>query len=127
MKKLLFTLILLSMFSSVSYAGTIRYQKLDKYKGYTIVGVFTVKKFIKENDGISTKYKLTLTNYLESLVVSSRDISLEVVLITPNVTEVLLLAKKMSFKDKKEKIINYLNMVAIIDNDTIEIDPIFVK
>jgi len=33
----------------------------------------------------------------------------------------------MSFKDKKGEIINYLNIVAIIENATIEVDPIFIK
>ncbi len=127
MKKLLFTLIFLSVFISVSYAGSVRYQMLDKYKGYTILGTFTVKKFIKENDGFSTKHKLILTNNFKDIALNSDDISLGIALITPGLTDVLLLAKKMSFKDKKGKIINYLNIVAIIENATIEVDPIFIK
>ena len=122
-------MIILYLTSNNVSAFDVDLDTLNEYQGYTIAGVFNLEKIIKESDGISTTHKLVLNRYGKKFVLTSKSILIETKLIgiLPGITKVLVLTKKMSFKDKNGIIISYLDTVAIINNNSITIDPVLIK
>ena len=122
-------MIILYLTSNSVSAFDVDLDTLNEYQGYTIAGVFNLEKIIKESDGISTTHKLVLNCYGKKFVLTSKSILIETKLIgiLPRITKVLVLTKKMSFKDKNGIIISYLDTVAIINNNSITIDPVLIK